>query len=204
MSLGRCPLSILCSRGTTPREVQGEKNKRCCLVVGVADGGELISQKVFIKSFCKSQFPHKSINLFFIITNIKNELTGLRGGWLMQNDFINTFSAINLRRPGRKACPCGLPHSGWTPFLKLTPKFTGYKSVNLRAKSVNLNPSTQERCDLGAIVFEDEDKEFARVVCLTRVERLFLSWHPSLQGTNPSTWEQNSSTWIRQLKSGVT
>ena len=27
---------------------------------------ELISQKVFIKSFRKSQFPHKSVNFFFI------------------------------------------------------------------------------------------------------------------------------------------
>ena len=26
----------------------------------------LISQKVFIKSFCKSQFPRKSVNLFFL------------------------------------------------------------------------------------------------------------------------------------------
>jgi len=34
-----------------------------------------ISQKVFIKSFGKSQFTHKSVNLSFIITNIKNKLT---------------------------------------------------------------------------------------------------------------------------------
>ena len=30
---------------------------------------DLISQKVFIKSFCKSQFAHKSVNLLFTITN---------------------------------------------------------------------------------------------------------------------------------------
>jgi len=39
----------------------------------------LISQKVFIKSFGKSQFPHKSVNLSCIITNIKDQLTDLRG-----------------------------------------------------------------------------------------------------------------------------
>ena len=31
-----------------------------------------ISQKVSVKSFCESQFPHKSANLSFIITNIRN------------------------------------------------------------------------------------------------------------------------------------
>ena len=30
----------------------------------------LISHKVFLKSFCKSQFPHKSVNLFFIIATV--------------------------------------------------------------------------------------------------------------------------------------
>ena len=37
----------------------------------------LISHKVFLKSSCRSQPPHKSINLSFIITNINNLLTGL-------------------------------------------------------------------------------------------------------------------------------
>ena len=32
----------------------------------------LISQTVFIKSFCKSQFPHKFGNLSLIITDMKN------------------------------------------------------------------------------------------------------------------------------------
>ena len=34
-----------------------------------------ISQNVFIKSFCKSQFPHKSVNLFFICEMIKDKWT---------------------------------------------------------------------------------------------------------------------------------
>ena len=38
--------------------------------------GDLISQKVF-KSFCKSQFPHKFVNLFFISVIIKDKLTDL-------------------------------------------------------------------------------------------------------------------------------
>ena len=40
-------------------------------------GGGLISQKVFVKSFRKSQFPHKSVNGSFLITNIKNKWTDL-------------------------------------------------------------------------------------------------------------------------------
>ena len=40
---------------------------------------DFISQKLFIKSFCKSQFPHKSSNLFFILVIIKDTLTNLWG-----------------------------------------------------------------------------------------------------------------------------
>jgi len=39
----------------------------------------LISHKVFVKSFCKSRFPHKSVNLFFMSVIIKNTLTDLCG-----------------------------------------------------------------------------------------------------------------------------
>ena len=39
----------------------------------------LISQKVFMKSSYKSQFLNKSVNVFIIITNMKNELTDLWG-----------------------------------------------------------------------------------------------------------------------------
>jgi len=37
----------------------------------------LIGQKVFTALFCNSQFPHTSVNLSFIITNIMNELADL-------------------------------------------------------------------------------------------------------------------------------
>ena len=40
---------------------------------------ECISQKVFITSFLKSQFPHKSVNLSFIIATMKDKLTDFRG-----------------------------------------------------------------------------------------------------------------------------
>ena len=39
----------------------------------------LISQKVFIKSFRKSQFPDKSINLFFMLVMMKDKLTNVCG-----------------------------------------------------------------------------------------------------------------------------
>ena len=38
-----------------------------------------ISQQVRIKLFCKSQFPHESINFTFIITSIKNQSMDLCG-----------------------------------------------------------------------------------------------------------------------------
>jgi len=33
-----------------------------------------VSQIVFIKSFCKVQFQHKNVNLFFVLAMIKDEL----------------------------------------------------------------------------------------------------------------------------------
>ena len=39
----------------------------------------IVSQKVFIKSFCKKTFPHKFVYLFFILVRIKNKLTDLWG-----------------------------------------------------------------------------------------------------------------------------
>ena len=39
----------------------------------------LVFQKVFIKLFCTSQFPDQSVNVSFIITNMKNKLTNFVG-----------------------------------------------------------------------------------------------------------------------------
>ena len=41
-----------------------------------------ISHKVFLRSFRRSQLPHKSVNLFFTITNVKYKLTDLCGNSL--------------------------------------------------------------------------------------------------------------------------
>ena len=43
------------------------------------EDGKCVSQKVLTKSFRKSQFPHKSVNVPFIITDINNKLTDLCG-----------------------------------------------------------------------------------------------------------------------------
>jgi hypothetical protein len=73
--------------------------------VGVAQFGNFISHKVFIKLFCKnqfphslckSQFPHKSVNLFFILVIVKDTLTVLWGIGLLQNDFKKTSCEITL------------------------------------------------------------------------------------------------------------
>ena len=40
---------------------------------------KLIAHKVFLRSFCKIQLPHKSINLSTTITNMNNKLTDLCG-----------------------------------------------------------------------------------------------------------------------------
>ena len=43
------------------------------------EGAAFISHKLFIKSFCKSQFLHKSVNLFLILVIIKDKFTDLFG-----------------------------------------------------------------------------------------------------------------------------
>jgi len=42
-----------------------------------AEHTRFISHRVFSESFCKSQFPHKSIKLFFVLVIIKDKLTNL-------------------------------------------------------------------------------------------------------------------------------
>ena len=39
----------------------------------------IVSQKVLINSFCRSQSPHKSVNLSSMITDIKDTMTDLCG-----------------------------------------------------------------------------------------------------------------------------
>ena len=43
----------------------------------------VISQKVFIELFCESQFPHKFVNLFFLLVMIKIKWTYLSGNLLL-------------------------------------------------------------------------------------------------------------------------
>ena len=43
------------------------------------------------KSFCKNQFPHKSVKLSFIVTNLKDRLTDLCWNCPVQDDLFNTF-----------------------------------------------------------------------------------------------------------------
>ena len=56
----------------------------------------LISQKVFTKTFCRSQFPHKFVDSFFVLVIIKDELTDLCGNELLQSDFVNTLCEITV------------------------------------------------------------------------------------------------------------
>jgi hypothetical protein len=56
----------------------------------------LISHKEFQKSFCKSQFPHKSVKSFVVLVTVKDKLTGLWGSGLLQNDLKETLCGISL------------------------------------------------------------------------------------------------------------
>ena len=74
------------------------------MAVPIIACSNIISQKVFIKLFYKSQFPRKFVNFFFIITNIQDTLTFFCGNCLLPNDFINAFCQIRLM-----LCVCSVP-----------------------------------------------------------------------------------------------
>jgi len=50
---------------------------------------DLISQKVSIHSFCKSQLPHKSVSSLLTLVILEDKLTDSCGNRLLQDDFIN-------------------------------------------------------------------------------------------------------------------
>jgi len=66
-------------RGNFLKGVRSCLETRQVMHEAVAPICPFISHKVFSKSFCKSQFPHKSINLFFILVIVKGKLTYLWG-----------------------------------------------------------------------------------------------------------------------------
>jgi len=98
MTLGRCPLSIfwgdhlaarvhaVAIRERVDAHAEGDQPRpegaldRGCLPLLRARLSKValikfIAQKVFIKSLCKRQFPHKSDNLLIILVIIKDNLT---------------------------------------------------------------------------------------------------------------------------------
>jgi len=44
---------------------------------GRIQGRNLVSHRVLLKSFCRSQCPHESVSLFFILEIVKDKLTNL-------------------------------------------------------------------------------------------------------------------------------
>ena len=57
-------------------------------------GIQLISHRVFLKSFCRSQLPHKFVDVSSAITDMENNMTDFCGNGLSQNDFENTLCEI--------------------------------------------------------------------------------------------------------------
>jgi len=49
----------------------------------------LVSHKASINSFCKNQFPQKSVNLFFRLVTMRDKLRDLCGNCLLPNDLSN-------------------------------------------------------------------------------------------------------------------
>ena len=77
----------------------------------------LVSLKLLVKSFYKSRCPHKSVNLFFIFTDVKKKLTDLCGDQVSQKDFINVECEMNpvcARGAQARESPSGPAHRGDT------------------------------------------------------------------------------------------
>jgi len=77
--VGEGASNVLFCRGRVPPVSSFDARGGACGLEGEARPGasNVISHTVFLKSFCRSQLPHKSVNLSFTITNIKNKLTDL-------------------------------------------------------------------------------------------------------------------------------
>ena len=75
-----CPVHVLLrvASASPPDEVHGGNLKAVWIVQRVHRWHTFISQKVFTKSFRKSQFPHESVNLFFISAIIKDKSMDLQ------------------------------------------------------------------------------------------------------------------------------
>ena len=130
---------------------------------------------MFLKSFCTSQHPNKSINLSFTITDVKIKLKDLWGNRLWQNDFKkNCVRQARLgvsperarpgscrgtrRAPALQGARSGflaLPHSGSQTIVKLTSMLGVWNAfVLLRAKkrSVKCAILNQTETELGFMV----------------------------------------------------
>ena len=82
---GRTKSAIL-NTGIDPSRVTGEDMREAGIserdfhaTRRLAPGCRFITHKACFQSSCKSQLPHKSVNLSFTITNTKNKLTDLCG-----------------------------------------------------------------------------------------------------------------------------
>jgi len=90
--LARCQ-----GRGLLPRSLS--LSLSLCLALSwlgrgldVARNRDALGRPCFKSRFGKSRFPHKSVNLFFIL--VKDKLTDLWGSLLVQNDLKNTLCEI--------------------------------------------------------------------------------------------------------------
>ena len=61
---------------------------------------KFISHRVFLKSFCRSQLPHTSVNLSSTITNIKNNLLYLCRSWFCSQKVKSSLCEIMFGRNG--------------------------------------------------------------------------------------------------------
>ena len=107
----KCPLALL----SRPRG----NSERCT---------SFISQKVFLNSLCKCQFPRKSFDLFSTLVIVKDKLTDLLGSWLLQNDVkensceIKSMSRFWTWLQVQIFAELLLPPSAWKVAMKLPGK----------------------------------------------------------------------------------
>jgi len=70
----------------TPQEQHAQVSPLNPLLKTLNPTSIFISHEVFLKLFCRSQLPHKFVNISFAITNIKNKLTDLWGSRLSKSN----------------------------------------------------------------------------------------------------------------------
>jgi hypothetical protein len=97
LKLKQCALLMICSDSNCMKVNDWLSNCEFCDLDQHIESPLRTSSYLSTKSFLKSRFSHKSVNLLFTLVIRKDTLTDLCGNWILPNDGTNTSCEISSR-----------------------------------------------------------------------------------------------------------